>query len=446
MSHTPPHSASQSPAEISVGAQGPQSGGSPADSGSVGGSGTIVETELDRLDALKLAKFESQGAALHDVSNALTAVLGWLERAVDAGSELEKDRALDIALRQARRGFRMARAGLGVPQLEGGDCLHFAELNQEIEAIATAAAASRIKLYFSYDEALDRAIRDAAAEVEEPSYYVAQSDDLLRIVENLLRNAAHFSPDEATLRFSAKIQDEFLCLRVQDEGPGVSEEIRARLFQEQLSRRSGGAGIGLFEAAKNAQRNGAELKLLDSSAGACFELRWPLYQPRESGARWSRPIFRNPKSLVPAAAETKISEEDSAIFQPKVASLAAGKLVYLLEDDVSVADLVELGLGARGYRVEVFREVQELLEALAKETAAICLLDKSPFDKLPEESLAQVEEELASWREQSQFVWVSGSVGNASAKMSADTWLRKPFSVSELNELLLQLLAEAKKS
>jgi signal transduction histidine kinase len=67
-------------------------------------------------------------------------------------------------------------------------------------------------------------------------------------------------------------------LRIADDGPGVPERTRARLFKPFASSgRPGGAGLGLAIARELARGHGGELELADSGPeGATFELRLSL--------------------------------------------------------------------------------------------------------------------------------------------------------------------------
>src|SRR5512147_1069887 len=51
--------------------------------------------------------------ALHDVSNALTVVVGWLEVALGRTPPPEVTDAIDVALSHARFGYRVARRAIG---------------------------------------------------------------------------------------------------------------------------------------------------------------------------------------------------------------------------------------------------------------------------------------------------------------------------------------------
>jgi signal transduction histidine kinase len=69
-------------------------------------------------------------------------------------------------------------------------------------------------------------------------------------------------------------------VRVIDNGPGVAEEIRPRLFEPFVTGRSNGVGIGLALSRRIARAHGGDLRLVDNPRGTCFELTLP-----EEGSR-----------------------------------------------------------------------------------------------------------------------------------------------------------------
>ncbi|MBC8496075.1 MAG: hypothetical protein H8D37_00300 [Chloroflexi bacterium] len=75
-------------------------------------------------------------------------------------------------------------------------------------------------------------------------------DKISRVITNLLDNAVKFSPEGGEVRFVAHAADEGVVIQVCDQGPGISEEYRAIIFERfaQISGQFGrwrGAGLGL---------------------------------------------------------------------------------------------------------------------------------------------------------------------------------------------------------
>jgi signal transduction histidine kinase len=111
----------------------------------------------------------------------------------------------------------------------------------------------------------------------------ADPEQLHRILVNLLRNAREaVEADPARggvgrVEATLDVDGDSWRLRLGDDGPGLPERVRARLFQPfAASTRLGGAGLGLAIARELAQAHGGDLTLVSSGpAGTIFELRLP---------------------------------------------------------------------------------------------------------------------------------------------------------------------------
>jgi signal transduction histidine kinase len=118
----------------------------------------------------------------------------------------------------------------------------------------------------------------------------ADPEHLHRILLNLMRNAREAIESVAdrggvgVVKISASKDDPQTVLRVADNGPGLSEKARQRLFQPFAgSSRSGGAGLGLAISRELVQANGGDLDLVDSGPhGTTFEIRLPSGGPTEA--------------------------------------------------------------------------------------------------------------------------------------------------------------------
>lgn len=171
---------------------------------------------------------------------------------------------------------------------------------------------------------LGRVVQGAAAEsaplsaehelrIEAPTGIVVSGaeDDLHRLVVNLIQNAFSHTPAGTLVRVRLRRksgvtalgnggarQEAVALLEVSDDGPGVPESVRERIF-ERFVRGSGdrpvagasGSGLGLAIVQAVAQSHGGSVKLSDSpEGGAKFVVRLPVLAIRtEAGATERRP-------------------------------------------------------------------------------------------------------------------------------------------------------------
>ena len=103
-------------------------------------------------------------------------------------------------------------------------------------------------------------------------------DRLRQVFANLLDNAVAFSPEGGVVRVEVDQRQpgRRAIAIVSDQGPGVSPEIRPRLFERFQSGRSSGVGIGLHLARSLVRLHGGELSLDDGAEnGARLRIELP---------------------------------------------------------------------------------------------------------------------------------------------------------------------------
>jgi signal transduction histidine kinase len=105
------------------------------------------------------------------------------------------------------------------------------------------------------------------------------------VLDNLLSNAVKYSPHGKTIRIQVRSEPGYLVCSIRDEGPGLSAEERARLFQRGVRLSAvptGGepsAGYGLAVAKELMDRLGGQITCeSEPGQGACFSMRLPIYR------------------------------------------------------------------------------------------------------------------------------------------------------------------------
>ncbi len=121
-----------------------------------------------------------------------------------------------------------------------------------------------------------RTIESSYAEGTPPIF--ADPDKFSQVVTNLVENAIRHG--DGTVRVGVEpISSPFagVLVRVDDEGEGIAEEIRARVFTKFWKHGiRGGTGLGMYIVNGLVRVHGGEVLITDSgSGGARLEVRWP---------------------------------------------------------------------------------------------------------------------------------------------------------------------------
>ena len=345
--------------------------------------------------------------ALHDVSNALTVLLGWVAeaRAEDAPPETVAF-ALDIIERRARMARALARRAIGATPMdgEGEDDLE-ALLRDVVEGLRIEADRAGVTLVRSL--AAPEASVSASGRPMPLLVRVLAPAEASHALTNLLLNALAYAPAGSAVRVRVTVDDRAFLFDVEDDGPGVAPEVRPQIFSG-VSLRRGGAGVGLRHARAMARAVDGDLVLLESVRGARFRLTWPRLDPR---------IPLPPPSL--------------SRRRP-----LEGRRILVVEDDPDVVGLLETALGARGAVVTVARTQGELGPALRGEPHDAALLDMSPLEK----DLRGALDALRAHSPEARLVVITGSTGGLPPELAprAARWVRKPFEVSEVVDALVR--------
>lgn len=112
---------------------------------------------------------------------------------------------------------------------------------------------------------------------------------LQQCLVNLIENAVKYAPVGTPIRLAISREDDRLVLHVLDQGSGVPEADRARIFERfargssAITRERPGSGIGLAVVKTLMERMGGEVRVADGpGGGADFQLLLPLSQPASS--------------------------------------------------------------------------------------------------------------------------------------------------------------------
>lgn len=339
-------------------------------------------------------KQEDYAGALHEVSNALTVVLGWLDMASRAENLSEAREAISVAREHARRGQSMARHSIGGEAATG-------QRSRLASEVATFAAQS-------VSPKADRAGVQIQTELGGGTDVRVESDSsILQILTNLLLNAIDFAPAGSCIRVTVQRAEQRIIYRVLDEGPGVPSTALGELFSAPTSMREGGVGIGLPYSRRLAREHDGELRYVlpaeSGTKGACFELSWP---PAHSSQ-----VAPGPSQAVRDALH--------------------GSRILVIEDDLSISSLIELTFEAHGAQVLSLATADQVEEAFrGRPLFDIALLDLSPV----RDTLCDTLTRMRELSPDAPIILMSGEPSGVpqEAEGRFASWVRKPFDLDQL--------------
>jgi len=211
----------------------------------------------------------------HDLRNMLTAAQMASERLAYSGDpNVTKalprlERALDRALTLAQNVLNYGRTDEIPPKIQILRLKDLAEAAAEDAGLAlNARTPERVRF---------------SLKAELGFFFEADPDHIHRLLVNLMRNARQAienQPNRKTVgrvTLSAVKTAEGVILVLSDNGPGIPERIREKLFTPfSASVTPGGSGLGLAIARELAQTHGGDVKLIDTGpSGTSFEIRIP---------------------------------------------------------------------------------------------------------------------------------------------------------------------------
>jgi signal transduction histidine kinase len=105
--------------------------------------------------------------------------------------------------------------------------------------------------------------------VEGDPHAHVDADLVLLAVLNVVRNAVQASPEGGRVRITVRAEDAARLLVVEDQGPGLSDEIAKRMFEPFFTTRATGTGIGLAVVRRiiDAHGGGIEVGRRDGGGG-----------------------------------------------------------------------------------------------------------------------------------------------------------------------------------
>lgn len=201
----------------------------------------------------------------HELRTPLSALKATLENIIDGVQEPD-ERTLLAAAAQVARLERMVEQLLDLSRMES-EGLQLEPTDFDVAAMIARACAE--------SETDDRAGVKISARIQPSGLrWYADGDRIHQVVRNLVDNALRYSPEGGAITVAVDVDaNGWLRLSVADEGPGIPDDERGRVFERfyslDPSRSGGGAGLGLAICKWIVELHGGRIRIADNSGHGC---------------------------------------------------------------------------------------------------------------------------------------------------------------------------------
>ena len=238
----------------------------------------LVGVLRDVTDRNELERVRSDFVTMlsHDIKNPLGIVLGMTAvlRRQSPQTEEERNAILDDIEVSARRALALAVNFVDATRIESGR-LTLRRAPSSVNEVAQRVVREQRTLARTQGVVIEA---DLAANLPAVSM---DAQMIERVATNLVGNAIKFSPRGGVVHVTTARGDHDIRLSVADQGPGIKEEDRAKLFRR-YGQINGtvpkeGSGLGLFIVKTIVEAHGGRVRLeCPAEGGSVFEMTLPL--------------------------------------------------------------------------------------------------------------------------------------------------------------------------
>ena len=375
-----------------------------------------IEAELarQREQAFQNEKMSALGSLLagvaHELNNPLSVVVGHAMMLADEAEDPTVLRQTKKIRDAAERCSKIVRTFLTMAREEPVRM----ETTDLREVIETAVEVAR------YGDTGDGVGIDTELEDDLPEV-CADADQLTQAIVNLVLNAeqaieATNQSGTVRVRASTDRTKEALSIVVEDDGPGIPADIRARIFEPFFTTKGvgKGTGIGLAVCHRVVTAHNGTISLED-------------VRPRGTRFTISLPIEQNGAPVAPAANETP--DADTTIR------------VLVIDDEVEVADLNVEVLERGGFEARAVYRAADAFEILRTGRYDVVLSDLNMPDTDGRAVFDTISAEFPHLLPHTGFV-TGDTMGRSSQKFLSEAkrpYLEKPVSPQELRAFVARL-------
>ena len=307
----------------------------------------VIFNDITERKRVEQIKSEFISTVSHELRTPLTSIRGSLGLLVGGAGGLLPNQAknlVNIANKNTERLLLLINDILDIEKIESGKMVFHYKLLDLQQFLETAMQAN-----YAYGEQF--AVSFHVTQCPEGVSIYADEDRLLQVMNNLLSNAAKFSPSGARVEISAVKRAHKVRISITDYGKGIPLAFQKDIFNKFAqadasdTRQLGGTGLGLSISKSIVDQHSGRIDFISrENIGTTFFFDLP---------EW---------------VESQLDEP------PKLGSMAKSRML-ICDDDADIAYMLRIILAQAGYDCDVARTVEQAKQLIAQNTYLAVTLD-----------------------------------------------------------------------
>ena len=230
-----------------------------------------INRMLDRIQHLMEGVRHISNIIAHNMRTPLGLIRGHLEESMrGARDEAKLEAAGEFAIEEIDNLIVMLEKLLQIAEAESST------RRQPFEQVSISQVVTN--LLELYDAAADELGIMIMTDIKGDPCIAGDKDLLAGIIANLIDNALKYAGSPATIKIAAAQHGDYICLTVEDDGPGIPELERQKVVQKfyRLNHQTRGSGLGLSIVAAFTQLHDGSMDIEDADPGFRVRITLPV--------------------------------------------------------------------------------------------------------------------------------------------------------------------------